>query len=398
MKIRNYCTLLSVALAAGCIHEEKESMSDLTARVFKSAAAQYTAMESRLTEHTMPRSTSPDGEFISSDIQWWGSGFYPGTLWYIYEYTADELFREMAEKNTLKLDTLKYKGAAHDIGFQINCSFGNAYRITGEQKYLEPIRTSAHVLAKRFSPVAGVTLSWDFVRKGKDWKYPVIIDNMMNLEHLLNAGTLFGEDSLKAIAVTHANTTMRNHFRRDFTSYHLVDYDPENGSVRTKETVQGFSDESAWARGQAWGLYGYVMMFRLSGLECYLTQAENMANMLMERLPEDGIPYWDFDSPLIPADLRDASAGAIMASAFVDLSALTHTPEAKGRYLAMAEKQLRTLASKEYLAKPGENCNFILKHSVGSKPENKDVDVPLTYADYYFLEALLKYMKTPKNR
>ena len=163
--------------------------------------------------------------------------------------------------------------------------------------------------------MTGVIRSWDFVRKGRDWRYPVIIDNMMNLEHLYNAGLLFGDDTLKSVAVTHANTTLCNHFRPDFTSYHLVDYDPADGRVRRKETVQGFGDESAWARGQAWALYGYTMMFRLSGYECYLNQAENIAGMLLERLPDDGIPYWDFDSDRIPNDLRDASAAAIMASA-----------------------------------------------------------------------------------
>lgn len=397
MRTRTYRTaLLSTLLLAGCT--PRETMPELTDRVFAVAAAQYEQLEGRLTDETLPRSAASDGKFIPSNIRWWCSGFYPGSLWYIYEYTGDKTFRELAEKNTFKLYPLKQKGTDHDLGFQMNCSFGNAYRITGEQKYLEPIHTSARVLAGRFSPVTGVIRSWDFVRKGRDWKYPVIIDNMMNLEHLYNAGLLFGDDTLKSVAVTHANTTLCNHFRPDFTSYHLVDYDPADGRVRRKETVQGFSDESAWARGQAWALYGYTMMFRLSGYECYLNQAENIAGMLLERLPDDGIPYWDFDSDRIPDDLRDASAAAIMASAFVDLSSLTNKPEEKGRYLKMAEKQLRTLASDAYLARPGENGNFLLMHSVGSRPDNHEIDVPLTYADYYFLEALLKYSRTTQTK
>lgn len=178
---------------------------------------------------------SNEGEFIASNIKWWCSGFYPGTLWYIYEYSGDPQFKSLARKNTLKLDTLKtMKGTDHDLGFQMNCSYGNAYRITGDKEYLEPILTSAKTLAKRFSPVTGVIRSWDFVRKGRDWKYPVIIDNMMNLEHLCNAGSIFNDDSLKVVAVTHANTTMCNHFRPDYTSWHLVDYDPESGEVRKR--------------------------------------------------------------------------------------------------------------------------------------------------------------------
>lgn len=384
-----YVALSTIVLATGCARQE--TMPELTERVFAVAQAQYRQMDERLSENTLPRTLGPDGALITSDNRWWCSGFFPGSLWYIYEYTGDDTFRSLAEKNTFKLEALKYKGTDHDLGFQMNCSFGNAYRITGDQKFLEPIRTSAQVLAKRFSPITGTIRSWDFVRKGRDWKYPVIIDNMMNLEHLYNAGELFGDDSLKAIAITHASTTMCNHFRPDYTSYHLVDYDPEDGHVRSKETVQGFSNESAWARGQAWALYGYTMMFRHSGLECYRAQAENIAEMLISRLPEDGIPYWDFDSDRIPDDLRDASAAAIMASAFVDLSSLTNMTGARSKYLAMAEKQLRTLASRTYMAAPGENGNFILKHSVGSVPDDSEIDVPLTYADYYFLEALLKY-------
>lgn len=383
-------TFALLPLAFGCCGNE--SMSDLTDRVFKVAEEQYLAMEERLTGETMPRSFSNEGEFIASNLKWWCSGFYPGTLWYIYEYSGDPQFKSLARKNTLKLDTLKtMKGTDHDLGFQMNCSYGNAYRLTGDKEYLEPILTSAKTLARRFSPVTGVIRSWDFVRKGRDWKYPVIIDNMMNLEHLWNAGEIFNEDSLKAVAVTHANTTMRNHFRPDYTCWHLVDYDPETGEVRARETVQGFSDGSAWARGQAWALYGFTMMFRESGQDSYLAQAKNIAEMLLSRLPEDGIPYWDFDSDKIPDDLRDASAAAIMASAFVQLSALTDGKADKARYLAMAEKQLRTLAGPEYLAEPGTNGNFILRHCVGSLPDNSEVDVPLTYADYYFLEALLKY-------
>lgn len=391
--IKNTGLIFIAALLAGCSGEE--TMSELTERVFDIAEQQYIMMDTRLNGNTMPRTIDSDGDFKESDLRWWCSGFYPGSLWYIYEYTGNDKVKALAEKNTEKLDILKIKGTDHDLGFQMNCSFGNAYRITGDERYAEPIRTSAEVLARRFSPATGVIKSWDFVNKGRDWKYPVIIDNMMNLEHLYNAGNLFGLDTLKAIALSHANTTMANHFRPDYTSWHLVDYDPETGKVRSKETVQGFSDSSAWARGQAWALYGYTMMFRMSGYDCYLSQAENIADMLLERLPEDGIPYWDFDSDRIPDDYRDASAAAIMASAFIELSTLSNSPK-KTAYLETAEKQIRALASDEYLANPGENCNFILKHSVGSLPGNSEVDVPLTYADYYFLEALLRYSRLPE--
>ena len=246
----------------------------------------------------------------------------------------------------------------------------------------------AKVLAARFSPITGTIRSWNHDGGGK-WVFPVIIDNMMNLELLMR----FGDDSLKQIALTHARTTMKNHFRPDGTSYHLVDYDPQTGEVRLKKTDQGLSDESAWARGNAWGLYGYTMMYEFSKEADMLSKAEDIARTLLPRLPEDGIPFWDFDSPDIPNDLRDASAGAIMASALIKLSTLTADSGLKGQCLKVAEQQLRTLASPEYLAAPGELCGFLLKHSVGHKLAGSEVDVPLTYADYYFLEALLRFYR-----
>ena len=212
----------------------------------------------------------------------------------------------------------------------------------------------------------------------------------MNLELLLEAAELSGDDSLREVAESHAMTTMKNHYRPDGSSFHLVDYDPGTGEVRGRQTVQGFADWSAWSRGQAWGLYAYTMMYRYTGKDAYLEQACKVADYLLPRLPEDGVPYWDYDSDLIPEDYRDASAGAVMASALVELSTFVQGEKSAG-YLGTAEKIIRTLASDEYLSAPGEECGFLLKHSVGNKPGNVEVDVPLTYADYYFLEALLRY-------
>lgn len=289
------------------------------------------------------------------------------------------------------MEPIKYVTRDHDVGFQMNCSFGNAYRLTGNPDFIEVLNTAAHSLATRFNPTVGCTKSWNHVNEGKDWNFPVIIDNMMNLELLLVAHQLCGDPALKEVALTHARTTLRNHFRQDYSCYHLVDYNPATGEVRYKETVQGHANESAWARGQAWALYGFTMMAQMTAEADFLDQAEHIARMLLSRLPQDGIPFWDFDAPDIPKAPRDASAGAIMASALVKLSTLTQDPANRSAYLAMAEKQLRSLASKAYLAEPGELHGFLLKHSVGNLPKNSEVDVPLTYADYYFLEALLRY-------
>ena len=368
----------------------KEPMKHLTDRVFEVARQHCVNMDETLTETTFPRSIK-NGKFCTSDASWWCSGFYPGTLWYVHMYTGDEQTKVLAEKHTEKLYGESQIIRNHDIGFVINCSYGNAYRITANKKWRQPIIDAANLLATRYNPVAGVTMSWNVTKKRAHMRFPVIIDNMMNLEILTQAYKLAGIDSLKTIALSHADTTMKHHFRPDYTTWHVVDYDPVNGGVRGKQTAQGYSDDSAWARGQAWAVYGYTMMFREIGELRYLEHAEMVARMLLEKLPKDGIPYWDFDAPDIPNTHRDASAGAIMASAFIELADYTKDKALARACMRMAEKQIRTLSSDEYLAQPGENCNFILKHSVGSLPGGSEVDVPLTYADYYYLEALLRY-------
>lgn len=361
-------------------------MSD---RVFERALSQSVLLEGQLADDEFPRSFTADS-LVTSSCEWWCSGFFPGTLWYIYEYTGNEQALALAKKQTAKLYGLYNKKTDHDIGFQINSSFGNGYRLTCDTTYLPEIASGAAKLAKRFYPNAGVLRSWDFNIRGNKWSCPVIIDNMMNLELMMNAHELFGADSLKTIALTHANTTMANHFREDYSTYHLVDYDKETGEIRRKQTIQGYADDSAWARGQAWAIYGYAMMYRETGVPEYLAQSENVARMLLGRLPEDGIPYWDFDSPAIPEDDKDASAAAVMASGFIELSTLTKDEKLAADCLSMAERQLRPLSSDEYLAAEGECAGFILKHSTGNKPGNSEIDVPLSYADYYFVEALVR--------
>ena len=387
MRTRTYRTaLLSTLLLAGCT--PRETMPELTDRVFAVAAAQYEQLEGRLTDETLPRSAASDGKFIPSTLRWWCSGFYPGSLWYIYEYTGDKTFRELAEKNTFKLYPLKQKGTDHDLGFQMNCSFGNAYRITGEQKYLEPIHTSARLLAGRFSPVTGVIRSWDFVRKGRDWKYPVIIDNMMNLELMFKATEFSGDSTYYNIAVKHADRTMKEHFRDDYSCYHVVDYDLTTGDVRGRCTAQGYADDSAWARGQAWAVYGYTACYRYTGDKRYLDHARKVAGFMLgdKNMPADLVPYWDYDAPNIPNEPRDVSTAAIIASAFYEM----YTYTGDGLYKQKADRIVESLSSPAYRAPVGGNGGFLLMHSVGSIPHGSNIDVPLNYADYYFLEALIR--------
>lgn len=337
----------------------------------------------------LPRSLSPEGELVTSGSDWWCSGFYPGVLWLLYGDRGNDELKRYAAEFTGRLHDEQYNTTTHDLGFMLFCSYGNAYLQTHEDSCRTALINGARSLATRFNPTVGCIQSWE---GWDEWRFPVIIDNMMNLEMLMWAYKQTGDTLFRHVAVTHADKTMRCHFRSDYSSYHVVSYSPETGEVDFRRTNQGCADESAWARGQAWALYGYTMMYRETGYTRYLEQAHHIARFLLDhpRLPEDKIPYWDFDSPSIPDDFRDSSSAAVMASALLELSRYSDTGTAE-EYYAVAERQLRTLASPEYTAEYGTNGGFILKHGVGNVPQDSEIDAPLSYGDYYYIEALLRY-------
>jgi rhamnogalacturonyl hydrolase YesR len=334
----------------------------------------------------LPRTINKDGSLFVTPAGDWTSGFYPGVLWYMYELTGEAEWKEKAVKYTAFLEDQQYNGSNHDVGFRMFCSYGNALRLTGDESYVPVLVQSARTLIARYNEQVGCIRSWDFNQE--NWQCPVIIDNMMNLELLFWASEQTGDPLYRDIALNHANTTMENHFRSDNSSVHVVDYDTISGEVRQKNTHQGYADESSWSRGQSWGLYGYTMSYRLTDHMEFLKHAEKIANFLLEhpRLPEDLVPYWDYDAPNIPDEPRDVSAAAIMASALYELCRYS---EKGAWYKEKADKIMESLGS-VYASVPGENYGFILGHSVGAKPMDSEVDVPLNYADYYYLEALLR--------
>jgi hypothetical protein len=355
---------------------------------FAFAALQYDGMLLSHPDVTLfPQSTKPDGTPNDRKSDWWCSGFFGGSLWYLYEFTHEQKWKLAADKWTKAVEKEKYNTRTHDLGFMLYCPFGNGYRLTHNKSYIEPMLTGAKSLATRFNPEYGVIRSWDSY---KDCKYPVIIDNMMNLEFLFWAAKQSKDKSLYDIAVKHADNTLKNHFRPDFSCYHLVAYLPGE-KVYRKCTVQGANDSSAWARGQGWALYGFTLMYRETKNPVYLKQAEGIAKLIMhyKNTPNDKIPYWDFNAPNIPNEERDASAAAVYASALLELC--RYSPANREVYFSYAEQILKSLSSAEYTAKPGENNHFILKHSVGHKPVKSEIDTPLVYADYYYLEALIRY-------
>ena len=319
------------------------------------------------------------------DIYDWTSGFFPGSLWYVYEFTGDEAVKAEAVKFTELLNPIRKYTGTHDLGFMMNCSYGNALRLSPSDTIPAVLVETADNLCSRFDEGVGCIRSWDFGH----WNFPVIIDNMMNLDLLFSASKLTGNPYYKEIAIKHADTTMPNHFREDDPCWHVVSYN-NDGTVEMKETFQGKNHDSSWARGQAWAVYGYTATYRETGDRKYLDFAINIADMIMSKVTtEDAIPYWDYDAPVLADTPRDASAAAVTACGLLELS--TFAPDGQ-KYFDYAEKILKSLSSDAYLAAPGENQGFVLMHSTGSLAHGSEIDVPLNYADYYYLEGLQRYM------
>lgn len=359
-----------------------------------------------------PRTQAKDGSLKYVEIKDWTGGFWPGNLWYMYELTKDNYWKQHATKWTESLEKNQFNTSNHDLGFMMYCSYGNAYKNTSNPKYKEVLIQSAKSLKSRYNPVIGSIESWNSRMSwdGKTfWDYPVIIDNLMNLELLFFASKETGDNSFRDVAVKHAETSLKYHIRPDFSTYHVVNYDTLSGKMLNRQTCQGYADNSTWARGQAWAIYGYTMIYRETQDKKFLNAAIGLTNFFLENknLPKDHIPYWDFnanqegfkpdfkyDANLYKESPRDASAAAIVSSALLELC--NYVPEKRNDYINASKNILKSLSSNQYLAEAGSNNNFLLKHSTGSLPHNQEIDVPLVYADYYYLEALLRYKNMNK--
>ena len=399
-KLVFYCCIFIAGIA--CTSQKKstgKANSELLQTIqkdFADGAQQYKVMMNTLPPDRFPKTFDPKtGKAETSGSGWWCSGFYPGTLLYLYEQTGDTVLYNEAIRILQVLQKEQSNTTTHDLGFMMYCSFGNANRLKPKPAYNEILLNSARSLSSRFNANVGCIKSWD----SKAGDFLVIIDNMMNLELLFETTKATGDSSFYKVAVTHANTTMKNHFRPDYSSYHVINYDAATGAVREKKTAQGAANESAWARGQAWGLYGYTVCYRETNDKRYLQQAQHIAEFILNHpnLPADKIPYWDFNAPGIPDALRDASAAAIMASAFIELSRYTDKKSAR-TYMQVAETMLRNLSRDPYKAAAGTNGGFILQHGVGHKPQGTEVDMPLTYGDYYFIEACKRYKEVGSKK
>lgn len=374
--------------------QNKKEMKKLIDEAFVYANDQYKYMMTQLPNgYEMPQRYNFKTNKIESGpegVSWWCTGFYPGSLVYIFEHTKDETIRKEIDRALKYIEPNQFYTGNHDLGFMIFNSFGNAYKLFKNEAYKPIIFNAATSLAKRYIPEAKVIQSWGNYLKSKD--APVIIDNMLNLELLLWATEQGADTIFHKIAVNHADQTLKNHFRSDYSSYHVVNYDKSNGNVLSKKTRQGFADESAWARGQGWGLYGYTMMYRFTKDSRYLKQATKIADYILNhpRLPIDKIPYWDFDDTDIPNTVRDASAAALIASALLELGQYVDKNQQK-KYVSNASLMLKSLSSPTYRPAKYSTGGFLLLHSTGALPLKSEIDVPLIYADYYYLEALKRY-------
>lgn len=393
----------ALVIISGCDEIENHDEARLKAeipRIFERADKQFRILSAACEAETqktgkwqLPRTTH-NGKLVFSDVYWWTSGFFPGSLWLLYEGTGDDFWKEKATLYTLNQKPITEVTDNHDIGFMLYCSVGNALRITGDrEKWGWMLEKGAKNLCTRFHEDLGLIQSWDAMNwHGNMLHRPVIIDNMMNLELLEWAKKNANDKKAGDISLSHALVTSLRHFRADSSAYHVVDYHAENANINAYLAGQGANAGGTWARGQAWAIYGFTMMARETGNPEILDRAIKCADWWINAkpTPDDCIPYWDYGAAKIPNEPRDASAAACAASGLMELS--TIVKGAKGKiYRERAVKMLLSLAGDEYLSAEGSNSGFLLKHSTGNKPRGGEVDVPLTYADYYFLEALLRF-------
>ena len=402
--------MIGLALAAAlCAAPQETELRNMLPQVFAKSAAHYRALDAATTPlrkgkmsnrkdrhnsdlyvpHGILKWKTGKAEYDMRSIFWWTAGHFPGSLWYLYEATGDAFFKERATEWTELLAPNSTVSDNHDVGFVMYCSYGNARRLLKTDRYDALLVETAESLSKRFNPKLGLIRSWGRIEDAKD--FLVIPDNMMNLELLEAAAKISGEARFDKIARSHATVTAQNHFNADGGTYHVLNYSQKDGRIQEIRRGQGAQVGTAWARGQAWAIYGYTMMYRFTKDQSYLAFAQKVTDFAINHpnMPSDGIPYWDFGTP---GEERDTSAASIMASGLLELC--TYVDAAKAaKYRAFAVKQLLALASPDYFSEGDEIGHFLLKHGVGHKPGNSEIDTPLDYGDYYFLEALLRFRR-----
>ena len=395
----NISFLFLLIAFAGCTKSSNPSHIDLQKQI-DDCENQLKIAVPKLTDLTKhPRLIDKDKKEwkeVTNDKLIWTSGFYPGVLWYAYDITGNERWKNEAIKRTEVFEDFQNIKEHHDIGFMMFPAYGNGYKISGKKEYKDILLNSAASLASRFNPNVGTIKSWSNKMHPRWKQHITIIDNMLNLELLFWAAKNGGDQKYYDIAVRHAETTMKNHFRKDLTSWHVLEYDSINGNVLNRHTKQGFADDSRWSRGQAWGVYGYTMVYKETKDKKYLDFAKKLADTYLSLLPHDMVPAWDFDVQSNPKEEKDASAAAIVASSLMDLSTFVDSETDQERYFNAGVEILKSLGSEKYSA-VGKADSFLL-HSTGAKSLGHEIDVALIYADYYYIEALSRLQKLQSKK
>jgi len=325
----------------------------------------------------------------------WTQGFLPGQLWYLYQYTRNDIWRQRADAWTRPLERQQYNMRTHDMGFKFMPSHAEAFAQTGDPYYRRVALAAAGSMASRYNPRVDIINCCDW---NTNWQLPLVTDTMADLELLFWAATqnqvsetIQGQEGWRDMALNHALTTLRDMVRTtpDGSTYHVIDYDPFTGNIRFKTTLQGEGTETTWSRGHTWAMYGYTMAYRYTRDARMLAAALRVTDFYLSRVSGDLVPNWDFDSA---TQLKDSSAAAIAASAMIELTTFVTDDVRRQRYWSMALRTLTSLMSSAYLAQNTSN-RAILLHGVGNKPAGREIDVGLIYGDFYFLEALLRYRR-----
>ena len=385
MKVKSLIFLFCAILLSvqGCTNETSKSID-------------YCAAQARKTLQAIPERDSIPSSVPSGSSEWvytapgsWVCGFWSGDLWYLYEATGKDFWKDAAVKATEKIIPVAYsKAESHDVGFITTTSIGNAYRLTGDAKYKAALISAADSLATLYNPAVGTILSWPGMVQKMNWPHNTIIDNMLNLELLFTVARIAGRPDLYDIAFRHAEVTMAHQFRPDHSTWHVCVFDDKDGSFIAGHTHQGWKDESTWARGQAWAVYGFTMAYRYTRDERFLRTAVDAADYFLSRLPEDMVPFWDFDAgEQLQDQPKDCSAAAIVASALLELQGYVDDGLSR-KYLDSATKIVDTLSREPYRA--GGKCSAFLLHATGHKPKGSEVDSSISYADYYYIESLVR--------
>ncbi|CAM4292685.1 glycoside hydrolase family 88 protein [Zobellia nedashkovskayae] len=397
MRVRLHLILFVSFLMFSCASKKKEVVQFSAEKVLDENVKKIKEVQETVKSVDQFPRNIPKGQtnWEMVGVRDWCSGFWPGVLWYAYEQSNDSELKESAMKSTEALKPIAYSPAEnHDIGFMLYCSYGNGYRLTGNEDYKKVLLAAADTLATLYNPKVGSILSWPI--KKSEFDHNTIVDNMMNLELLFWAAKNGGSKDLYDLSESHAQLTMDYLVREDGSMFHLGSFDSETGEFLKGMTHQGYADDSMWARGQTWGIYGFAMAYRETGNKDFLNTSIKLSDHFLERLPKDGIPYWDFDDPKIPNSPKDASAAAVAACGFLELSELVEDSVLKQKYVDAAKNLLKKLSSEPYYS--GDTNQSLLLHSTGHHPNNSEIDVPIVYADYYYMEALLRLKKLETSK